>query len=101
MSARERGQLGPERVIDVQFDEFHKGTVKALQKFYDHFGLTLHKSVAERMQGFPDSGSESERHGAHTYSLNDSGLDLSAERVRFAEYQKAYTITTEVKENAN
>lgn len=34
-------------------------------------------------------GRLSERQGRHAYSLNDSGLDLSAERVRFADYQKA------------
>ena len=101
MSARERGLLGPERAMDIQFAEFRQGPVKALQGVYDHFGLTLEKSVAERMQGFLDSGSESERHGKHTYNLNGSGLDLSAERARFAQYQETYAIPTEVQANDN
>ena len=53
------------------------------------------------MQGFLDNGRESERHGKHTYSLAESGLDLSAERERFAAYQSSYQIPSEVLANDN
>ncbi len=97
MSARDRGLLGADRVIDVQFAEFRKGPVAALRGVYDYFGLSLDESVAQRMQAFLDSGSESERHGKHSYSLAESGLDLAAERARFADYQQAYNVPSEVK----
>jgi sulfotransferase family protein len=96
MSARERGLLGQDRVIDVQFEEFLRGPVAALGQVYEHFGLSLQEPVAQRMQRFLDSGKESERHGKHHYKLTESGLDLAAERVRFASYQQAYDIPSEV-----
>ena len=101
MSARERGLLSEERVIDVQFDEFRREPVRTLQRVYDQFDLTLETSVAERMQDFLDSGNQSERHGKHTYNLASSGLNLEAERERFAAYQEAYAIPIEVRSDGN
>ena len=97
MSARERGLLDAGRVFDVQFAAFRRDPVAQVGHVYDHFGLALEAATAEHMQAFLDSGKESERHGRHSYSLADSGLDLAAERARFASYQQAYNIPSEVK----
>jgi hypothetical protein len=101
MSARQRGLLASDRVIDVQFAEFRKGEVAAVRRIYEYFGLELSHDKAAMMQGFLDNGRESERHGKHTYSLAESGLDLSAERERFAAYQSSYQIPSEVLANDN
>jgi len=95
MSARQRGLLGSERVIDIQFANFREDPLAAVRAIYDFFGLELQETSARGMQAFLDNGSESERHGRHSYKLQDSGLDLSAERSRFASYQAAYDIPSE------
>lgn len=101
MSARERGLLGEDRVIDVQFAEFRRGPVAAVRNIYQHFGLELTDDTARRMQAFLDAGQENERHGKHSYSLAESGLDLAEERARFATYQAAYHIPSEVTADDN
>jgi len=95
MAAREKGLLGSDRVTDVQFAEFRQDPVAALEKVYNHLNLKFTPAIAKNMQSFLDHGAESKRHGKHTYSLASSGLDLDAERTRFAEYQTAYNIPSE------
>lgn len=95
MAAREKGLLGSDRVIDVQFAEFRQDPVAALEKVYQHLGLSFTDATAKNMQAFLERGAESKRHGKHTYSLASSGLDLDKERARFTDYQTAYNIPSE------
>ena len=95
MTAREKGLLSSDRVIDIQFADFRKGPVEALRGAYDFFGLEMSESIAKAMSDFLSSGHETERHGKHRYSLETSGLELEQERARFADYQQAYHIPSE------
>ncbi|MEP4147010.1 MAG: sulfotransferase [Halioglobus sp.] len=95
MAAREKGLLSSDRIIDIQFADFRKGPVEALRGIYDFFGLEMSEPVAMSMSAFLSSGSETERHGKHLYSLESSGIDLTQERVRFDNYQKVYHIPSE------
>jgi hypothetical protein len=97
MAARERGLLGADRVIDVQFAEFRADPMATLQRIYSHLGFTLDASTAAAMQRFLEAGKESGRHARHRYDLAASGLDLGAERARFAAYQQAYGIPSEIR----
>jgi hypothetical protein len=96
MAARASGKLGPDRVIDVQFDDFRKGPVAALRRAYEYFGIGLTEQTAAAMQRFVDAGKETERHGKHRYDVVESGIDLTAERARFSAYQRAYDIPSEI-----
>jgi hypothetical protein len=95
MAARAKGLLGSDRVIDVQFAEFRKDPVAALERVYEHLGLNFGPKIASKMQGFLDAGANDDRHGKHAYTLESSGLNLEAERRRFADYQTAYSIPSE------
>lgn len=95
MAAREKGLISTERSFDLQFAHFRKDPVAAVGEIYRQFNLVLDDEVALRMNQFLNSGQESERHGKHSYSLQDSGLDLQQERERFAPYQQAYNIPSE------
>lgn len=96
MSARSRGLLDASRVFDIQFASFRQDPLANLRSAYDFFGLKWSETSADAMREFLDSGSESERHGKHSYTLEDSGLKLNAERARFAEYQSIYDIASEL-----
>jgi len=95
MAARNKGLLRKEQVFDIQFAHFRQGPVAALKEAYGYFGLEFTDAVGQKMQAFLNSGSETERHGKHSYNLADSGLDLDRERQRFATYQNAYNIPSE------
>jgi hypothetical protein len=58
-------------------------------------GLSLSDEVAGKMQAFLDHGNEGNRHAKHSYTLEESGLNLERERERFAKYQSAYQIPSE------
>lgn len=96
MAARDKGQLTGDHVIDIQFSEFRKDPVAAVQGIYDHFGFTLSPENKQRMQAFLDHGSKDKRHGKHRYDLNASGLDVEGERARFADYEAAYQVEREL-----
>jgi len=96
MAARERGQLDADRVIDVQFADFRRDPLAVIRGIYAHLGLTLTGQGVASMQRFLAAGAESERHGRHRYDIVASGIDLAAERSRFAAYQRAYRIPDEL-----
>ena len=96
MAARARGLLGADRVIDVQFLEFRADPLQQVRRIYAHLGFELTDASAGAMRQFLASGRETGRHARHRYDLAASGIDLAAERARFAVYQQAYAIPSEV-----
>lgn len=95
MAAREKGLLNADRVFDVQFAEFRQDPVAMIAKIYTHLGCNLNDNVAQNMKDFLDKGNAEKRHGKHSYTLQESGLDLEKERARFADYETAYNIPRE------
>jgi len=67
-----------------------------MHKVYARLGFALNPPVAAAMQRFLDAGTATERHGKHRYDIAESGIDLAAERLRFADYQRAYAIPDEI-----
>jgi hypothetical protein len=61
---------------------------------YQHFGLNLTQDAEERMRRFL-AANPKDKHGAHQYRLADAGLDVAAERRRFAPYQERFAIQSE------
>jgi hypothetical protein len=96
MSARAAGRMEASRATDMQFAEFRQDPVAAMHKVYAQLGFTLGPQTAAAMQRFLDEGTATERHGKHHYDIAASGIDLAAERLRFAGYQRAYAIPDEI-----
>jgi len=95
MAARADGTLNAERAFDMQFAQFRQDPVAMVGRIYQHMGLSLSDEVAGKMQAFLDHGNEGNRHAKHSYTLEESGLNLERERERFAKYQSAYQIPSE------
>ena len=68
---------------------------------FKYLGLNFSPEIATKMQAFLDSVANDERHGKHAYTLESSGLNLDAERARFADYQTAYSIPSETSRSKN
>jgi hypothetical protein len=95
MAAREQALIRPENIIDIQFSDFRKSPVAAVHTIYEYFGLELSEATNSQMEAFLASGKDSERHGKHKYSIAAAGLDIPAERKRFAEYQSRHGVASE------
>jgi len=94
IDVRERRELPAERVFDLRFPEFMSDELGMVRRLYAHFGLALSAEAEARMRGFLESNPR-EKHGAHRYALRDAGLDLDAERRRFAFYQRRFEVASE------
>lgn len=95
LDLRERGVLTDDRVFDARFDEFvadQAGTVAAVAaRFGIPFGDDVRAAVAAHLEAKPQG-----RHGGHSHSFDDLGLDAVLERQRFAAYQRSFAIPSEV-----
>jgi hypothetical protein len=94
VDAREQGLVAPERVVDVQFDEFTADPFATIHRVYDALGLDLTSDAEQRMRAFlAEHGRED--HGAHRYTFADTGLDAGALRERARRYQQHFDVRSE------
>jgi hypothetical protein len=91
---RESGALPASRVIDVQFREFIAEPVAAVAKIYRQFDLELTPDFEQRMRDYV-ARNPSDRDGRHVHRLEDTGLDLEAERAKVKRYQDYFDVASE------
>ncbi len=91
---RERRGLSEDRVLDVQFRDFMQDEIGMVRRIYEHFGLEFTLTFEARLSEFLASHA-ADQHGAHKYTLADAGLEVDAERRRYAAYQERYGVESE------
>lgn len=94
VDAREQGIVTPDRVVDVQFGEFMADQVGAVRTIYERFGYELTEATEQRMRGFL-AANPADKHGSHTYTFADTGLDEGELRERARRYQEYFDVSTE------
>ena len=94
ISFRETGKVPPEQFFDMHFPEFIQDPVAMVRRIYEHYGLALGGDAAARMQRFLDDNPPG-KHGKHSYTLEEFGLEPAAERERFRFYQEHYGVVDE------
>jgi hypothetical protein len=94
MDVRKRMGEPPERFYDLQFRDFVRDPIGAVEKVYGHFGLTLTGQAADRMRAFVAANPQG-KHGVHRYRPSEYGLDPARERERFRRYTERYGIEAE------
>jgi hypothetical protein len=94
VDARENGTVGPDRVVDVQFREFMADPFAAIRGVYERFDLELTPGAEERMRTFL-AQNPSDKHGTHTYTFEDTGLDAGELRERARRYQECFEVASE------
>ena len=65
-----------------------------IHRVYDRLGLELSAESETRMRAFLASN-PSDRHGTHTYSFADTGLDADEIRERSRRYQEFFDVPSE------
>jgi hypothetical protein len=92
--ARDSGALPLERVVDVHYVDLVGREIETVRWIYERFGLELPARAEERMRRHL-AAHPKDRHGAHRYSLELSGLDPERERRRFAFYAERFGVAEE------
>jgi hypothetical protein len=92
MAAREA--LPADRVVDVAFEDTLRDPVGVISRIYEHFGLEMTPQVAQAAREYLAANSR-DKHGVHTYSLTDFGLDRDEVDEAFAAYRQRFHVPRE------
>ena len=91
---RASGVLPNAQFVDVQFDDIVRDPVATVEAVYRELDWPFTADVARRIAKYADGKPKGSR-GEHRYSLEDAGLDVAAERQRFAFYTGHYGVREE------
>jgi hypothetical protein len=94
VNAREDGTVPAGRVVDVQFRAFMADPFATIHEIYEKLGLELQPEAEQRMRDF-FAANPSDKHGTHTYTFADTGLDEGAWRERSRRYQEYFDVPSE------
>ena len=91
---RRSGEVDDARFFDMHFADLLRDPVAMAGRIYAHFGLELSDEAEGRMRRFLAENPQG-KHGKHTYTLEQFGLDRATERERFRFYQEYYGVEAE------
>jgi hypothetical protein len=87
MAARDR--LPSDRVVDVRYEDTVAHPVETVEKVYAHLGLDYTPAVAEGVRAYL-AANPRDKHGTHTYTLQEFGLDQDEVEAAFATYNERF-----------
>ena len=94
VTARENGTVRADRVVDVQFRAFMADPFTTIRTIYERLGLELEPEAEQRMRAFLAANPQ-DKHGKHTYTFGETGLDEGALRERARRYQEYFDVPSE------
>jgi hypothetical protein len=94
VTAREDGTVPAGRVVDVQFRGFLADPFATIHEIYEKLGLELQPAAEQKMRDF-FAANPSDKHGTHTYTFADTGLDEGVWRERSRRYQDYFDVPSE------
>jgi hypothetical protein len=77
--------------LDVNFESIEREPLGAVERVYDFLGWTLTSEARAAMQRFLDANPKN-KHGVHSYTLEQFGLSRAAETARFRKYCERFRI---------
>ncbi len=88
MEQRDRieAKEGPGRFFDVEFRDIVMRPLEVMEELYAHFGFEWSSGVRDRMQSYLKNHPR-EKHGKHTYTLEQFGLSHEKHGPLFAGYR--------------
>lgn len=84
-----RDRLPADRVVDVRFEDTVAHPVETVEKVYAHLGLDYTPVVAEGVRDYL-AANPRDKHGTHTYTLAEFGLDHDEVEAAFAAYNERF-----------
>lgn len=89
-----RQSVSDDRVIDVQFDDIVRDPLAVVRTIHEKFGIRYDDAAEQHVRQFLDDNSR-DKHGLHTYTLADFGLDRTEVDAAFADYRAHFGVPTE------
>jgi hypothetical protein len=89
---RVRDTVPAERVVDVHFEDTVDRPVETVQRVYDHLGLDYTPAVAAGVESYLAENPR-DKHGTHTYTLEEFGLDRDEVDAAFAGYRERFGVS--------
>jgi len=94
VDVREDGAIPADHVVDVQFRSFMAEPFGTVHEIYDKLGLELAPAAEQRMRDF-FAANPRDKHGTHTYTFAETGLDVGEWRERSRRYQEYFDVPSE------
>jgi len=94
IAQRTDGTLPDDQIVDTHFLELMSDPVAMLHRVYEQLGYDWPKDHDRAITGYLEAKPKA-KHGAHTYTCADVGLDDAHVRATFAPYVAHYGITEE------
>jgi len=94
VDAREAGTVPADHVVDVQFRSFMAEPFGTIHEIYEKLGLELAPEAEQRMRDF-FAANPRDKHGTHTYTFAETGLDVGEWRERSRRYQEYFDVPSE------
>ena len=95
MALRDAAGLGPDRICDVRYQDLLADPIAAVARVYAHFEIPLHADAEARMRAYL-AARPRQRHGAHGWRFDWTGLDADEARRRFAPYRERFGVPAEL-----
>jgi hypothetical protein len=94
VDVREDGTVPTDHVVDVQFRSFMQDPFATIHEIYEKLGLELAPEAEQRMRDF-FAANPRDKHGTHTYTFAETGLDEGEWRERARRYQEYFDVPSE------
>ena len=95
MDLRDSMPEGTDQIFDLRYQDLMKDPLAAVKAIYSHWRLPYSDEARQRIEAYIQLNPQG-KHGHHRYSFEDTGLDLTEERAKFAPYQKRFDVPSEV-----
>ena len=91
LEARDAGRVPADRFLDVDYRELVRDPLATVEKIYSHFGIEWCPKAAEKMSTFL-ARNPKDKHGKHSYTLEQFGLDRAQEEERYRTYAERFDL---------
>jgi Sulfotransferase family len=91
---RKTGVVPDHRFVDVRFADLMTDHIGTINEIYERLGMTLSDDAADRIRNYLAHKPRG-RHGAHSYRVEDLGLDTADMRAKFSNYMNHFNVSEE------
>jgi hypothetical protein len=89
LEARDSGVVPAQQFLDVDYREIVRDPLAVVRKIYERFEIDWCPEAAERMRAFLGQNPKN-KHGQHSYRLEQFGLEVEEERARYSGYSERF-----------
>ena len=86
-----RDSASPAQFLDVSFESIERDAFGTVERVYDFLGWPLTTAARTKMEGFLAANPKN-KHGVHSYTLEQFGLSRATEAARFRSYCERFQI---------